>query len=242
MLGGALAHRDAREREPGLDGPVVPAYREHEEDENWDGDDDHPGARQELALDDDDRDDAGRQRAEAIDGDSPPPAGLAAPPPSDDHAGLGERERQEDPERVERDERRHARVEHHEQECRQPGEGDDSGREREPFPAEGELARHERVARQERRQAREVREGRVGGQRQDKDRRDLDHDEERALPHHDAGDLREHRVLLRRVGDDADRARHEADAEEESGEDRGCPDERDARVAPLGRSRPNRAR
>jgi len=49
---------------PLVDRPIVPTDGEHEEHEQRDGDDDHPGGPgEELALDHDERDDTGGQRA-----------------------------------------------------------------------------------------------------------------------------------------------------------------------------------
>ena len=54
--------------------PVLPADEQHRADQQRDDDDDQPGAERELGDREDDRDDAGRDRADAVDGDAPPPA------------------------------------------------------------------------------------------------------------------------------------------------------------------------
>ena len=147
--------------------------------------------------------------------------------------GLGEGEGQEHAERVERDQRGDAGAEPDQQEGRQAGEGDDPGREREPLPAERELAWHEVVAGQERAEAREVGEGRVRREREDemvaawmrmkKTRR-----------RREAGRSGKDRLFLAGSGRSRSSC-HEADAQEQDREDRRRPDQGDPGVPPFRR-------
>ena len=65
------------------------------------------------------------------------------------------------------------RVEGDQQSNREHCQRDDAGGEGQPLTTEGELARHEAVARKERSEARESRRSRVGGQGEDERGRDL---------------------------------------------------------------------
>ena len=98
-------------------------------------------------------------------------------------------------------------------------------------PAVGELAGDEPVARQERGEAREVREARVGGQDQDEHRHALDEVVERRRAEDQPGELRVHR--LPSAGHDAEGVREGGDPEEE--------DDEDARPGPAARGAALRA-
>ena len=190
---------------------------------------------EELARRHDEHDHARGQGAEAVDGQATPPALLAPAPPAHDHARLGQGEGEEDAERVERDEGADAGVEDRPAAGPPAGQGHDAGGERQPLAAEGELARHEAVARQERGEAREVGEAGVGGQDQYQHGRDLDENEERAVADQESRRSATAPSALARVRHDAECAGQEADAEEQRGEDRCRPDQGDARIAPLRR-------
>ena len=89
-----------------------------------------------------------------------------------DHAGLRERERGEDSERVQRDHARDARTEDDDHDARGGSERDDPVREHEAMTTLRQLARHERVAGVEAREPREIGERRVGREDQDQCRGD----------------------------------------------------------------------
>ncbi len=155
--------------------------------------------------------------------------------PAHDHARLGEGEGEEHAERVERDEGGHARVEDHQEQGGEAGEGNDPGRERQALSTERELAGHEAVARQERESRGKSAKAVFAARASTSTVATWTRTKKRAIPHQQASDLGQDRLLLGWVGHDPEGAGHEADAEEEGPEDRGRPDERDPRVAPFGR-------
>ncbi len=124
--------------------------------------DDEPRAVRELRHCDDHHDESGGDGPDALDRDARHPARLtAAAQPVPDHAGLLEREGEEDTDGVERDQGVRVPVEHDEQAHAEHRQDEDAVRVREAVPAVRELARHEAVPRQERGHPREIRETRV---------------------------------------------------------------------------------
>ncbi len=110
-------------------------------------------------------DDRGRGRAHAVDHQAAAPAGLAAPPPAHHHARLGEGEGDEDADRVERDQGRDAGAEDDQQQRGQPASAMmpvvKASRRRGTANWRG--MKRSRARKLD--EAREVREGGVGGQR-----------------------------------------------------------------------------
>ena len=96
--------------------------------------------------------------------------GLAQAQPVPHHAGLRERERDEDADRVERHQGVGVAAEDHDQGRGEAGQHQDAVGEHQPVAENGELARQEAVAREQRGQPREVGERGVGGQDQDERR------------------------------------------------------------------------
>ena len=96
------------------------------------------------------------------------------------------------------------------------------------------MPRHEAVAREEEGESGEVREARVGRQRQDQRGRHLHEEQDPAVPDDLAGDQRQDRLHLIRVGQDANLAGQEADAQEEAAKDDHLRDQGGSRVLPLG--------
>ena len=104
-------------------------------------------------------------------------------PPMADHPGLADREVDEHADGVERDDQVGLAAEQHDQRRGDRGQDDDPVAEREPVAAERELARHVAVDREDREQAREGVEARVGGQDEEQRREPLEQEErDRAAP------------------------------------------------------------
>ena len=161
------------------------------------------------------------------------PARPAVPEPVAHHARLRQREGDEHPERVERDQRVRVPGEQHEEPDRQERQDDDAVRERQPVAPVRELPGDEAVAREERREPREVGEARVGGQDQDQHRHALDGVVERRLAEDAAGELGDHRLARHRH--DAEGVGEGGDAEEQHDEDAAQRQEHAAGVLRLGR-------
>ena len=109
---------------------------------------------------------------QAVDDRAPPPAPGPARQPVADHARLGQGERGEHADRVQRDQRLDRPPEGDDDDDRDEGQGDDPGVEREALAAKGELAGHEPVAGEDRGEPREVGEARLRRQDEDAHRRD----------------------------------------------------------------------
>jgi len=168
---------------------------------------------------------------------APTPAafGTAQLPPVPDHAGLAQRERDEDTDRVQRNEIRNASAEGHDQQRREQGEDDDARREREAVPAEVEVMRREAIAGQDAAESRKVGEGCVGSEHQQQCGRDLDEVVVgSAIADERPRELTHDRLLLRRIGDDPELACEKAHAEEYRAEKRAHEDEDDLGVPRLG--------
>ena len=121
---------------------------------------------------------------------------------------------------------------------RDHGQQDDPPREREPVAAEGELAGHEAVLRQDRCQPREGVEAGVGGQEQDQRGACLEREVERGPVAEDGGgSLRDHgRAARVRVGrPDVERVGDQGDADEQYAQQDRHHDQRVGGVARLGR-------
>ena len=131
-------------------------------------------------------------------------------PPPVGHARLRQREREEDADRVERDEAGDARVEDPDQERGHEGEDRDPPREDEAAAAVGELPGQVPVRRLQRGQPGKAGVGGVRGHGEDQRRRPDRGEVERPPPVEGrAGDLRDHRLVL--GGHGADPAGEEAD-------------------------------
>ena len=94
-------------------------------------------------------------------------------PPVDDHAGLRQRERDEDADHVERQQQLRVAAEPDDQDRREDRQDEDAVREGEPVALVHELPRQVAVARDDRRQPREVGVRRVRRQHEDQHRRGL---------------------------------------------------------------------
>ena len=162
------------------------------------------------------------------------PGSLPAPP-AHEHAGLGQGEGDEHAKRVERDEAGDAGLEADEKADRHERERHDPGREGEPFAAEGELARQEPVARQERGKAREVGEGRVRCEHEDERGGHLGHHQDRALAGQASDEEAQHRVLMAPIGLDPEPGEEKGESDEQGGEHDGGPGQRRPGVLPLRR-------
>ncbi len=200
-------------------------------------DEDHhrPRAVGELRDRDHDRDDGGREGAHPVDREADPPAGLPETEVALGHAGLGERERREHPDRVERDQLGHVGLEQHDQDGGRDGESDDPVREDQAVPADRELSRHEVVRGVEVRQAGEVGERRVGREDQDQRGGGLEREEqpvaERPLAEDRTADLRDDRLRLGRQH--VQLHRDEREAQEHQAEQAAHPHERGPGVLPF---------
>jgi hypothetical protein len=129
------------------------------EDQNMDRDqrEDHPRAFVSLRHHHHDEDEAGDDRAEAVDERAHRPPGSAQTAPVHDHTGLRQRKRHEDADHVKRNERVRVAAVGHEQEAREYTQSHDSVRERQPIALIHQLAREIPVARENRCQPGEVR-------------------------------------------------------------------------------------
>ena len=193
--------------------------------------DDQPGPERELRDREDDRHDAGRDGPEAVDRHAPAPARARSRSqwttmPACDrvievktpiaYSGISASTRPPNATSTTIDE---------------DGQGHDPGAEREPLAAEREPAGHEPVARQDRRQPREVGEARVGGQDQDAHRRELQDVVGEPGAEHRPADLRDDRLVRARDG-----ARHAGEVGRPrniSADEDAHDGERRAGVAPL---------
>ena len=163
-----------------------------------------------------------------------PPAWLPFAQPVPHHAGLRQGDRGEDADRVERDEGIDLSAERDEHDDRDDGQDDDAGAERQALAAEGEAAGHEAVAREDRRQPREVGEARVGGQDQDAGRGQLEEVVDRARAVDGAADLGDDGfAICRRNG--ADNPGQVGKPEEHHGHEDAHDGQRRAGVLPLRR-------
>ena len=173
---------------------LVLARQPHQEDDH-DRDEHHdePGTVGELRDGDDHVDDQRHHRTGAVDEEPEAPARLLLGDVVLGHAGLGERERREHADGVERDQAIDLGPGEQEQDDRRHGQEDDAVREHEAVSPLRELARHEVVAGVERRQTGEVGEARVGGEHQDQHRARLQSEVEqpaqRAPAVHEVPDL-----------------------------------------------------
>ena len=156
-------------------------------------------------------------RARPVEQGAERPARPPVPEPVAHHAGLREREGQEHPQRVERDQRVRVPLEEHQEPDRHERQDHDAVREGEPVAAVRELARDEPVPGEERGEPREVREARVGGQDEDQHRHALDQVVDQRLPEDAPRELGVHRLAFHR--DDAEGVRERGDAEEQHDED-----------------------
>ena len=117
--------------------------------------------------------------------------------------GLRQRERREHADDVELDQPRELGVVHVDQQAGEARQDQHAVGEDEPVPAVAELRGHEPVAREDRRQAREVLERRVGREHEDPCREDLQQDEHEPVAEHRLADLRQHRLLVQQIRRDA---------------------------------------
>src|ERR1700687_2608410 len=90
------------------------------------------------------------------------------------HAGLAEREGDEDADRVEGNQVRYAGLEHDDEQHRQTGQHNNPGAEGKPLTPVEKLPGHVAVPSQDARKAGKIGEGRVRGQYQNEGGRDLD--------------------------------------------------------------------
>ena len=150
-----------------------------------------------------------------------------------EHAELRQREAREHADRVQRDERRGVAVEDDDEQRGEPGEEDDAVREHEAIAAIGHLPREIAVARDDRREPGEVGERGVGGEDQDRERRELQHViHGGAVPEHGFAQDREQRLLFGNGWLQA--VREHRQSEEGRGEDARHPREGDRRIAGFG--------
>ena len=133
--------------------------------------------------------------------------------PMADHARLRQRERGEHADDVELDQPVEVGVEHHDQQAREGAQHDDAVGEDEAVPAVRELPRHEPVARQDRRQPREVLIRGVRRQDQDRAGEELHDVEDGPATEHRMGDLSDNRPFLA-DRDPLDVGRQERDTQE----------------------------
>ena len=175
----------------------------------------------ELRDDDDDGHHRGRDRADGVDREAASPARLAPPPVVHDHARLRQRERHEEADREQRDERADFAAERDEQNAGGEHQHEDPVREHEAVAPVRELPWKEFVARDDARQAREVRERGVGRQRENRRGRDLQEHVERSVPEHLAAHDRQQRLVGAQRG--TQMGREHRDAEEQRSEDHGDP-------------------
>ncbi len=136
-------------------------------DEQRHEDHDQVRAVDELHRHDDDEHDRGQRGAERVHGRAPVPAGAVDPDPVPDHPDLREGEADEHADRVQRDQGVRVAAERREQAEGDRREDDDAPRVGQPVAAERELAGHEPVLGEDRREAGERVEARVCGQEQD---------------------------------------------------------------------------
>ena len=165
---GSGDRRDAGAQPP-TDLAVVAVDEEEEADKGRDGDGHHPCPRQELRLDDEQRDEPRGHGADAVDRDPPLPSRLLPAAPVAHHPRLREREGREDADDVQVDQRDDVRVEDPDQERREAREHDDPVRVDEPVAEVHELARKEAVLREHGGEPREALVGRVRGEDQDRE-------------------------------------------------------------------------
>ena len=207
--------------------------REQQAHEHGNDDEGDPGTLLELRDDDHDEDDAGHDGADPVDAGAPLPARLPGPTPSADEARLREREREENPDRVQGDELGDAPVEDREDRGRDERQRDDPEREREPLSPVRELTGHEAIVREHRREPREAGEAGIRGEGEDDRRRELHDVVEGSRPDERAGDEAVERLLLGTVRHRPDRLSEEGQPEEDRREERSHDHERDRRVPPL---------
>ena len=164
----------------------------------------------ELRGQDDDEHEAGHHEADDVDGARAQDghaflAGLARaqlPVPVLDHAQLREREGNEDTDDIELDKARCLRLEADDQRDRGDCQDDDTVRVRQAIAAAYHLVGQEGITRQDGCQRREAIERRVAREHQDEAGDDGDDNEEdRSLPKHCGGDLRDRRVDRRVLRD-----------------------------------------
>ena len=216
----------------GLPGEIevaADAQRGHGEDDHHGPG--HPCALGELGHRGDDEDDARHHAADGVEGQALAPMRIARAPPVHDHPRLGEREGEEDPDCVERDQALGLSREGDEHEGRGHRENDDS-------TVEGQAVAHPQkctwgltVARKKEQDAREVVVGGVGGEEQHQRGGDLGEAIQRAVAEAAMGELGEN--CLAAGGDDPVQVRQDDDAGEHGDQQRDHPDERRARVAPF---------
>ena len=115
-------------------------------------------------------------------------------PPVDDHARLRQRERDEHADHVERQQALRVAVERDDQDRREHRQHEDAVREREAVALVHELPRQVPVARDDRRQPREVGVRRVGREHEDQHRRGLQQVVDGAVAEDRAPELRDARL------------------------------------------------
>ena len=212
--------------------PVVGVDGLERDDEQRNEERDDPAALGELGDNLDDGDDAGGDSAHTVERGAPAPSRRARAPPMHDHACLREGEADEDADGVERHERGGVALEHPDDDAGDEREHHDAVAEGEAVTAGGELVGQVLVAREDAGQAREVGEGGVGRQHEDGEGRELERVVPDAVAEDGVAQAREDGLV--HGGHRAQVLREVAGAEEEGGEDRDHPGERDGGVA-LGR-------
>ena len=215
---------------------VLAADRQHQEHEARDQEQDDQRGRS-LGGSHDHGDDRGEDATERVDGKASLPAlgPLAEPVP--DHAGLADREVDEHPDGVERNEEMRFAVEHDDEDRRNHAQRDDPVRVGESVAAQPELPRHVRIGRQDRQKAREGVEARVRGQEQEQGREGLEQVErDRAVAIHTPRDLADDGLLLRKVQvGNAEVHGEERDPDEQDAEEDGHCAECRSRILRFGR-------
>ena len=167
---------------------------EHGHDEERDDDEDEPRPEGELGDREDERHDAGRDGTEAVDRDARAASHRRDRATVADHAGLRERDRGEDADRVERDEGLDPAAEDRQDDDRQDGQGDDAGVNASRSPRKAKRLGMNRPGRSD--GAREVGEAGVGGEDQDAHRRQLEDVVRRRPPEDGPPELREDGLVV----------------------------------------------
>ena len=202
MVHAEVVRCDGAAPQLGHDRHVVPVDRQERQDDDRHRDDHDPCALDELRVGHDDEDQERGRGTDRVDHDrSLPPFGrgfalVLLLQPMTDHPRLRQRERREHAHHVQLDQLVEVGVEHQDQQARERAEHDHAVREHQPVAAVRELPGHEPVARQDRREAREVLVGRVGREHQDRRREELHEVEEEPAAEHRVRDLADDRPLL----------------------------------------------
>ena len=134
----------------------MPTDRQEEADQHRDCDDDQPGTRRELRLDDEREDESGRERPDPVQDGAPSPAGRPESVPAANHPSLREREGSEHADHVQVNEGEDVRVVDPDEERGGRREDDDPVGVDESVAQVHELTGEVAVAREHRGQAREA--------------------------------------------------------------------------------------